>query len=97
MNEIVSADPPEDGWSSDLVRPYLPKPSREGAAVGRASVPAPVRLQLTGTRDAVGQMLALFEQVVTLSDVSEPQRYIGRRVLVTATATRRFPLTGGAR
>jgi hypothetical protein len=96
--ELVSADLPDDGQYPSLVRPYLLKRSRRSeAAVGRASAPTPVRLQLTGTRDAVGQMLALFEQVVTLSDVSDPQPYIGRRVLVTATATRRFPLTGGSR
>ncbi|GAA2377350.1 hypothetical protein Cme02nite_20780 [Catellatospora methionotrophica] len=55
----------------------------------------PVVLVLTGARHDVAALLYLLEQVSALSDVSEPMPSGAYDVRVSATVTRRHPLTGG--
>ncbi|MBV1851894.1 hypothetical protein [Catellatospora tritici] len=57
----------------------------------------PVAVVLTGARHDVAGLLRVLEQVTALSDVSDPIPSGAYDVRVTATVSRRYPLTGGAR
>ncbi|BCJ71649.1 hypothetical protein CS0771_11930 [Catellatospora sp. IY07-71] len=57
----------------------------------------PVQLRLLGDLHAVATTLAVLDQVLTLTNVSQPEPARRGTVRVYATATRRTPLTGGPR
>ncbi|WP_191837879.1 hypothetical protein [Catellatospora chokoriensis] len=57
----------------------------------------PVLMTLVGSRAAVGRLVAVLDEAVSLSDVSDPMPYGVYDVRVTAIVSRRYPLAGGPR
>jgi hypothetical protein len=59
-----------------------------------------VQIRLIGTRVDVAAILRLLDDAATLTDVSDPRPSHSKQrpgVLVYATVSRTFPLTGGTR